>query len=96
MELLPAILLVVAAFAFGRLTKPTIVHWTREAQHESHFNQGYVRGRFKPLGPGLEDLTLAMHRQEGLLKAVRDNQDDLITAAKKLNGDYDEDNKTSA
>lgn len=96
MELLPVILLLIVAFAIGRLSKPTIVHWTREGQHENHFNQGYVRGRFKPFGPGLEDLNLAMHRQEGLLKAVRDNQDDLVTAAKKLNGDYDENKDTTA
>jgi hypothetical protein len=94
MELLPLLALLITAFAIGRLSKRTIVHWTREGQHENMYNQGYTRGRLGPFGPSLEDLNLALHRQEGLLGAVRDNQYDLVQAAKRLNGDYDKDAET--
>lgn len=89
MELAVITILIVLAFAFGRASKPTIVHWTREGQHENAYNEGYARGRLGPFGPSLEDLNLAMHRQEGLLGAINDNYHDLQLAAKKMNGDYD-------
>lgn len=94
MELLVGTLLLITAFMFGRASKPTVVHWTREGQHENMYEQGYMRGRQKVFGPSLEDLNLALHRQEGLLGAVRDNFYDLQQAAKKMNGDYDKDAET--
>lgn len=94
MEILVIVLLILA-FAFGRASKPTVVHWTREGQHENMYEQGYMRGRQKAFGPSLEDLNLALHRQEGLLGAIRDNYDDIKLAAKKLNGEYDKDQETS-
>lgn len=88
--------LVILAFAFGRASKPTIKHYTREGQCEHAIMDGYAHGRLKinVHRPNLEDLNLALHRQEGLLGAVRDNYDDLHLMAKKLNGEYDE--KTDA
>jgi hypothetical protein len=94
MEIFLLLALIALAFAFGRASKPTVVHWTREGQHENAYNEGYVRGRLGPFGPSLDDLNLALHRQEGLLGAVNDNFNDLQLAAKKMNGDYDEKPKT--
>lgn len=94
MEVLLLIALIISAFAFGRASKPTVVHWTREGQHENAYQDGYRRGRQVVFAPTLEDLNLALYRQEGLLGAIRDNQHDIAQAAKKLNGEYDKDAET--
>lgn len=89
MEILALLILLALAFAVGRASKPMVRVYTREGQQESAYDEGYLRGRQKVYAPSLEDLNLALHRQEGLLGAVRDNYYDLQQAAKKMNGDYD-------
>lgn len=84
MEYAAIIGLLILAFAMGRSSKPTVRVVTREGELENAYNEGYGRGRLGPFGPSLDDLNLALHRQEGLVGAINDNYHDLKQAAKKM------------
>lgn len=84
MEYAAIIGLLILAFAMGRSSKPSVKIVTRDEHYETAYNEGYGRGRLAPFGPSLDDLNLALHRQEGLVGAINDNYHDLKQAAKKM------------
>jgi hypothetical protein len=68
--------LVILAYAIGRASKPTHNVQLFSKKLEFVERQGYRLARFK-VGPGLDDVLLALHRQEGIMQAVKDNSDDI-------------------
>lgn len=66
----------VLAFALGRSSKPTHSVRLFNAHLEASERAGYRFARIK-VGPGLDDVLLALHRQEGMLTAIRDNAADI-------------------
>lgn len=82
------IAIVILAFAIGRASKPRQNIIAFEAKLERVKRFGYNMARFK-VGPGLDDVLLALHRQEGIMGAVRDNMDEINMRVKSF-GEQDE------
>lgn len=75
MELL-ILLAIILAFAMGRASKPSHNIRLFNAQLEATEKTGYRLARIR-VGPGLDDVLLALHRIEGMQGAMRDNMDDV-------------------
>lgn len=81
--------MVILAFAIGRASKPTQNVMLFEAKLERVKKFGYNMARFK-VGPGLDDVLLALHRQEGIMGAVRDNMDDIKLRVKSFDSETEQ------
>lgn len=84
----------ILAFALGRSSKPTQTVKFFNAQLEANEKAGYRFARIK-VGPGLDDVLLALHRQEGMLGAIRDNADDIRQAVNNFGAQDEKDANAS-